>query len=181
MVDTTDVLLGQTIAYTLYVAAILLVMAWFGYQITKTGKGNFVKPVYFYSFVTFLVALGVSLHLVTHATIPWKPVDLNRDKITPDKVFEINIKDHQFTLPANTLLVNQGEMVKFKVNSEDLTYGFGLFRSDNSMIFQMQVVPGHINDILWKFSKPETLTIRSTEYSGWKGHNMMVKDAVVVK
>lgn len=181
MVDTNAVLLGQTIAYTFYVIAILLVMAWFGYQITKKGKGNFVKPVYFYSFVSFLVVLGVSLHLVTHATIPWKPVDLNRDKITPDKVFEINIKDHQFILPEKEMIVNKEEMVLFKVSSEDLTYGFGLFRQDNSMIFQMQVVPGHPNDLLWKFANPGTFTIRSTEYSGWKGHNMIVKDAVVVK
>jgi cytochrome c oxidase subunit 2 len=49
------------------------------------------------------------------------------------------------------------------------------------MVFQMQVVPGHINDILWQFDKPEILSIRSTEYSGWKGYNMALKDVVVVK
>ena len=54
----------------------------------------------------------------------------------------------------------------FTVTSSDLTYGFGLFRPDNSMLFQMQVVPGHRNDILWQFDKPGVYTIRSTEYSG---------------
>lgn len=181
MADTNIVLYGQTIAYSLYVVTILLVMGWFGYQITKSGKGNIIKPVYFYSFVTFLVVLGVSLHLVTHATIPWKPIDLNRDKITPDRVFEIKINDHKFILPADTLIIRKGEMVQFKVTSDDLTYGFGLFRQDNSMLFQMQVIPGHMNDILWKFEKEEVFNIRSTEYSGWKGLNMVVQDAVVVK
>ena len=72
------------------------------------------------------------------------------------------------------------EIVKFSVTSNDLTYGFGLFREDNSMVMQMQVVPGHKNDILWKFSKPGFYTIRSTEYSGPKGIAMIEKNAVEV-
>ena len=48
------------------------------------------------------------------------------------------------------------------------------------MIMQMQVVPGHRNDIIWKFEKPGVYTIRSTEYSGPKGIGMILKDAVEV-
>ena len=128
MVDSSVVLNGQTIAYTLYVIAILLLMTWFGYQITRGSKESFIKPALFYSFVSFLVVLGVSLHLITHATIPWKPIDLNRESIKADKVFEISIKDHQFILPADTLKISTGDLAQFKVSSDDLTYGFGLFR-----------------------------------------------------
>jgi len=181
MVDSTVVLNGQTIAYTLYVIAMLLVMAWFGYQITRGGKENFIKPTIFYTFVGFLVVLGVSLHIITHETIPWKPIDLNRSEYKADKVFEISVRDHEFILPSDTLFIDKGDLVSFNVSSDDLTYGFGLFRQDNSMVFQMQVVPGHVNDILWKFDKPEILSIRSTEYSGWKGYNMYKKDVVIVK
>ena len=181
MVDSTVVLQGQTIAYTLYVIAMLLVMAWFGYQITRGGKGSFVKPAIFYSFVGFLVVLGVSLHIVTLHTIPWKPIDLHRGEYKADKVFDISIRDHEFNLPADTLYIDKGDLVLFNVTSDDLTYGFGLFRQDNSMVLQMQVLPGHVNDILWRFEKPEILSIRSTEYSGWKGYNMHKKEVVVVK
>lgn len=180
MVDSQVVLNGQTLAYTFYVIVILLLMAWFGYQITRNGKESAVKPALFYSFVSFLVVLGVSLHIVTHETIPWKPIDLNRSEMKADKVFDISIKDHQFILPADTLKIKSNELVSFRVTSDDLTYGFGLFRQDNSMLFQMQVLPGHMNDVLWKFEKPEVLTIRSTEYSGWKGYDMVVKDVVIV-
>jgi cytochrome c oxidase subunit 2 len=48
------------------------------------------------------------------------------------------------------------------------------------MVFQMQVVPGHRNDILWHFNKPGLYTIRSTEYSGPKGAFMIKKDVVEV-
>ena len=181
MVDSSLVLYGQTIAYTLYAIVMLLVMAWFGYQITRGHKKSFVKPAIFYSFVAFLVVLGVSLHIITHETIPWKPIDLNRSEYKADKVFEISIRDHEFILPSETLSIDKGDLVLFKVTSDDLTYGFGLFRQDNSMVFQMQVLPGHVNDILWRFEKPEILSIRSTEYSGWKGYNMYKKDVVIVK
>ncbi len=59
------------------------------------------------------------------------------------------------------------------MTSKDLTYGFGLFRQDNSMLFQMQVLPGHVNDILWVFDRPGVYTIRSTEYSRPAGIGMI--------
>ena len=180
MIDSTVVLNGQTLAYTFYCLAILLVMGWFGYKITRPGKENKIANALFYSFTAMLVVLGVSLHIVTFNTIPWAPMDLNRSEIKADKVFDISIEKHKFTLPEQTLKINCNEKVLFSVLSHDLTYGFGLFRQDNSMVFQMQVVPGHPNDILWQFDKPGVYTIRSTEYSGPAGVDITLKDAVIV-
>ena len=179
MVDSTIVLWGQTLAYTFYVLAIMAVMGWFALRVTQDGPSK-VNPALFYAFVTFLVVLGVSLHFITYYTIPWKPMDMHRAGIQADKVFDISVERHQFRLPAETLQVACNDKVRFNVTSSDLTYGFGLFRPDHSMLFQMQVVPGHRNDILWQFDKPGVYTIRSTEYSGPAGVNMVVKDAVVV-
>ena len=181
MVDSQIVLNGQTIAYTCYAIAIILVMGWFGYKITRAGKSSKLSNGFFYTFVGFLVVLGVSLHIVTYNTIPWAPMDINRADIKPDKVFDITVENHQFILPSEKLIIKVGEKALFDVTSNDLTYGFGLFRNDNSMLFQMQVVPGHRNDILWQFNKPGVYTIRSTEYSGPKGAQMILKDVVEVK
>ncbi len=180
MIDSSVVLTGQAIAYTLYVLVIMILIGWFAYKVTRVGKNSIIKPALFYSFVGLLVIIGVSLHIVTYNTIPWASMDLNRDDIKPDKVFNINVENHQFKLPSEKLIINSGEKVLFNVTSNDLTYGFGLFREDNSMVFQMQVVPGHMNDILWRFDKPAVYTIRSTEYSGPKGNDMIVKNAVEV-
>jgi cytochrome c oxidase subunit 2 len=180
MIDSNIILTGQTIAYTLYVLAIMALMGWFAYKITRDGSGKEIKPAIFYSFVGFLVVLGVSLHIVTHETIPWKPMDLNRAEIKADKEFNITMENHEFRLPSTKLIIKKNEIVRFNVKSKDLTYGFGIFRSDNSMVFQMQVIPGHINDILWQFDRPAVYSIRSTEYSGPKGVNMIVRDAVEV-
>jgi cytochrome c oxidase subunit 2 len=180
MVDSTTVLWGQTLAYTFYVLAIMAVMGWFALRVTQQGPTPVVKPGLFYAFVAFLVVLGVSLHFITYFTIPWKPMDMHRAGITPDKVFDISVAGHRFQLPAETLQVACNDTVLFNVTSSDLTYGFGLFRQDHSMLFQMQVVPGHVNDFLWQFDKPGVYSIRSTEYSGPAGVGMVVKDAVVV-
>lgn len=180
MIDSQVVLNGQTIAYTCYAIVIILVMGWFGYQITRSGKSSKISHALFYSFVGFLVVLGVSLHIVTYNTIPWASMDINRDDIKPDKVFNITVEDHQFILPSEKLIINVGDKALFDVTSNDLTYGFGLFRKDNTMLFQMQVVPGHRNDILWQFNKPGVYTIRSTEYSGPKGAQMILKNVVEV-
>ncbi len=180
MVDTTLVLWGQTIAYTSYAIVILLLMGWFGYNISKPGKAGLVKPAIFYTFVGFLTVLGVSLHIVTYNTIPWTAIDLNRSDIQADQTFYITVENHEFTLPSEKLKIKVGETVVFDVTSNDLTYGFGLFRKDNSMLLQMQVVPGHRNDIMWEFLQPGIYTIRSTEYSGPKGAQMILNDVVEV-
>lgn len=59
------------------------------------------------------------------------------------------------------------------MTSSDLTYGFALFRDNHSMVTQMQVVPGHENNLLWTFEENGTYSIRSTEYSGPAGDGMV--------
>jgi len=180
MVDSQVVLWGQTIAYTCYAIAIISLMAWFGYKITRQGAEYKVPTKLFYVFVSVLIVAGVSLHIITYNTIPWAPMDINRAEIKADKVFDITVANHKFNLPAEKLIIKVGEKAMFNVTSSDLTYGFGLFRQDNSMLFQMQVVPGHNNDILWQFNKPGIYSIRSTEYSGPKGAQMIIENAVEV-
>jgi cytochrome c oxidase subunit 2 len=180
MADSKDVLTGLILVYTLYALAIISVIAWFAFRITQKKEGKLIKPVFFYIWVSFLTITGVSLHLVTYNTIPWSPMDLHRASIEPDTIFRIDVKDHQFLLPDDKLIIRTNQKVLFDVTSHDLTYGFGLFRQDNSMVFQMQVVPGHKNDLLWQFGETGVFDIRSTEYSGPKGAFMHKKAVVEV-
>lgn len=180
MVDSRTVLWGQTLVYTAYALVIIAVVAWFAYKLTRGDAPTPVPPKLFYGFVAFLVVTGVSLHLVTYNTIPWSPQDLHRGQIQADRIFEISVADHAFELPSPQLTVECNQEVLFDVSSADLTYGFGLFRADSSMLFQMQVIPGHHNDLLWTFEKNGVYTIRSTEYSGPEGVDMTVPDAVRV-
>ncbi len=180
MVDSEVVLNGQAIAYTIYAIVIIIFMFAFGYMLTKKGKAGVLKTSLFTALVVFLTVLGVSLHLTTNLTIPWVELDLNRHSITPDKVFNISVADHKFKFPSEEIVIKVDEIVQFNVVSEDLTYGFGIFRQNHSMVCQMQVVPGSRNDLMWKFEKAGIYNVRSTEYSGPKGHNMIVKNIIKV-
>jgi cytochrome c oxidase subunit 2 len=179
-VDSSVVLWGQAIIYTLYALAVIVVIAAFTYKVTRSGKSNRVPTWFFGLWAAILVVTGVSIHLTTANTIPWVPMDLERGAYQADKTFDITVADHRFELPASKLEVGCEDKVLFDVTTKDLTYGFGLFRPNHTMVFQMQVVPGHPNTILWRFEKNGVYTIRSTEYSGPKGYDMVVPDAVVV-
>jgi len=179
MVDSATVLWGQAIAYTIYVLGAMSVVGWFAYRVTRAREGGGVRPAFFWSFFGLLVVSGVTLHIMSYNTIPWTPTDVHRASLEPDKAFAINVAGHRFS-PEGPFEIDCNDLVLFEVTSDDLVYGFGLFRPDESMLFQMQVLPGHTNDVLWEFTKNGTYSIRSTEYSGPAGYQMVLEDAVRV-
>lgn len=177
VVNSEVVLWGQTLAYTCYVLAIMAIVGWFALRITRDGPGR-VKPAFFWTFFGFLCVLGVSLHLTTANTIPW--VEQEFGNVQPVQTYNLVVANHQWQLPSTPMEVPCDQFVEFKVTSEDLTYGFGLFRPNNSMVMQMQVVPGSENNLIWKFTRNGTYQLRSTEYSGPEGYHMIVDNAVHV-
>ncbi len=196
MEDSIGVLYLLKVVYTIYVFSVIILIVWFANGVTNPeGKPRIVKPATFYMYVGVLIAVGVSIHIFTFNKIPWVETDFKRHTIEKDpsfdkskQLFNITVKDQKFTLPADRLNENGqmeiqcNEYIVFDVVSEDLTYGFGLFRQDGSLVTQMQVSPGSRNDLMWQFPKNGTYHIRSTEYSGPKGgRHMTVKNAVVVK
>ncbi len=180
MTDSIAVLGMVKVVYTLYTLAIMSLFAWFGYSLTAESRPKKIIRIPFYLYIALLVLIGVSIHILTFNKIPWVEMDLKRAEVTPDRTVQIVIEDHKFILPGDKVTINCNEKVLFSVDSKDLTYGFGLFRPDNSLVFQMQVVPGSKNDLLWQFGKNGTYTIRSTEYSGPDGVPPL-KDAVEVQ
>lgn len=190
MVNSDVVAKGLIVAYTIYSVSAMAIFAWFAYRITKPNQKPIVKPVLFYSFLMLLIVIGVSLHIITMKTIPWVEVDINAKNIKPDRIIKLEVDSFSFylltdslkqKLPARPIVVKQGEKVLFDVYSSDLTYGFGLFRSNNSMVTQMQVLPLYHNKLLWEFNEKGTFTLRSTEYSGPKGTKMVIPNFLVVE
>jgi cytochrome c oxidase subunit 2 len=128
------------------------------------------------------VLIGVFLvfNVITLSPIvPWQKW-LFWSNPTPDQRVAVEFGDNQIRLPAEGIEVKVGEYVEFMATSEDVTYGLGVFRADSTMVFQMQVLPGRENRIIWKFDAPGTYDIRSTEYSGPRHSDMYVQDAISV-
>jgi len=184
--DSLELLKFHWVAYTIYALLIISIIAWFGFNLTKGQEASPLVRIPFYGYMAFLVVAGVGHHIFTYNAIPWVSEDITRHKHTPDKVFKISVgknpttREQEFILPQSPMQIGCNEKVLFEIESKDLTYGFGLFRKDHTMVTQMQVNPGTKNDLLWTFRKNGTYTILSTEYSGPKGAKLRVADAVVV-
>jgi cytochrome c oxidase subunit 2 len=175
-----ELLKFHNVVYTIYALLIISIIAWFGYNLTRTEKVKSIVRIPFYGYIAFLVAGGVGHHIFTYNTIPWVSQDITRHDITPDRTYNVEVADHKFKLPAEKMVAKKGEKVYFNVTSKDVIYGFGLFRKDGTMVMQMQVNPGSENDILWTFNECGVFDLRSTEYSGPEGNSMFVKDAVEI-
>lgn len=100
----------------------------------------------------------------------------------PALMITIHVKNYRFYFPETPMRIPANTPVEFVVLSDDRVYGFGVFRKDGSMVFQMQVVPKpYVNRIVWVFEESGTYDVRSTEYSGPQHPWMFVLDAIVVE
>ncbi len=181
MADSIDVLATLKLVYGIYALIAISLIGWFGYRITKPKNDDAgAKPAFFWTYVVILVVIGTGLHFLTYNKVPWVPIDLNRADIEAEQVFDITYEDHQMSFSDMPMQVPCSKHVVFNAVSNDLTYGFGIFRADHTLVAQMQVVPQSRNDLMWKFEKNGTYYVRSTEYSGPKGAKMIARDAIVV-
>ena len=130
--------------------------------------------------LAFLIVVAVAANAVTLAPIIPSMRYTVYAEGAPARVVRIHVEDYRFRLPENPIRLRAGEPVEFVVTSGDVTYGFGVFREDGTMVFQMQVVPGYENRIRWVFEEPGVYSIRSTEYSGPEHPRMFVPGAIVV-
>lgn len=127
-----------------------------------------------------LIAVFLVFNVLTLSPlVPWQKWLLWSDP-TPDQRISIMMEDYEIKLPAGDIEIKADEYVEFTVTSGDVTYGFGVFRPDGTMVFQMQVTPGYENRIIWKFDAPGTYDVRSTEYSGPRHPEMFIKGAIRV-
>jgi len=128
----------------------------------------------------FLIGVFLVFNVVTLTpVVPWQEWLFWTDP-TPAHRFSIEYQDYEIRLPPEGIEVQVGEYVEFVAVSADVTYGFGVFRPDSTMVFQMQVLPGRDNSIVWKFDTPGTYDVRSTEYSGPRHSEMYVQNAIHV-
>ena len=128
----------------------------------------------------FLIGVFLVFNIVTLSPIvPWQGWLFWSDP-APDQTVAVEFGDYEIRLPGESVVVKTGEYVEFAATSTDVTYGLGVFRKDNTMVFQMQVLPGRENRIVWKFEEPGSYDVRSTEYSGPRHSEMFVPDAIRV-
>ena len=133
------------------------------------------------SWLYFLLAVVLIGNLVTLSPlIPSASYGLWTQ--SPVETITIQVENYHFIMPQMPIILPLGKVVQFIVVSSDVTYGFGVFRKDGTMVFQMQVVPEpYKNTLLWTFDQPGFYDVRSTEYSGPQNPLMFVPNAIQVE
>jgi len=127
-----------------------------------------------------LTAVFVTFNVITLSPlVPWQRW-LLWSHPQPSQRVQVEFENYQIRLPADGIEVEVGEPVEFTATSKDVTYGLGVFRADGSMVFQMQVIPGYENSMVWEFDAPGLYGVRSTEYSGPEHPGMLVDRAIRV-
>ena len=168
------------ILYSVYVILVLTLMSGFAYALTSKKVINLRFKISVTVWIIFLSASVITFHAFTHIKFPWTRWQILHKEAAPGREIAINVADYKFHLPDNPIRLKANEPVKFTLTSQDVTYGFGVFRSDGTLVFQMQVLPARANEIIWIFKDEGKYTIRSTEYSGPENWKMVLTDAIAV-
>lgn len=110
--------------------------------------------------ITILVILFVG----TFFGIPW----LNRAQADTTA----NVRALQFAFIVQPAQIPAGT-VDFKVKSDDVSHGFGLYDPDGKLVKQIQVLPDVTSTMTVDLDTPGTYKILCLEFCGYNHHNMV--------
>ncbi|MCQ0093132.1 cytochrome C oxidase subunit I [Roseovarius sp. M141] len=119
-----------------------------------------------------MLAVGI---VVTIASLrPWpQAVAMTADTPT------INVTGGQWYWEIDNTELPQGVPVIFNAHTEDVTHGFGVMNDVGRLLFQVQVMPGYVNQVQYVFDTPGEYTVVCLEYCG-VAHHAMITDFTVV-
>ncbi|MDG6905905.1 MAG: hypothetical protein JRN20_08990 [Nitrososphaerota archaeon] len=136
----------------------------------------------------WVVIIGVIFTLFSVTTLGLLPYPYAHSNVTPTMTIDVQGQQFSWCLsPAGTWGGNNcvpqyqipvGSTVLFEVRSLDVTHGFGVYDSAGAILFQVQVMPGFNNSILYHFTEPGTYYVRCLEFCGY-GHYEMITNFLV--
>ncbi len=121
-----------------------------------------------------LVVIGLLVALLA-ATIWFTPYGHSS---SGDQV--VNVVARQFSWQIEPAVVRAGESVEFRLTSEDVNHGFGIYDDRDHFVAQVQVVPGELQKLEHTFQRTGRYTVLCFEFCG-VGHHAMVGTFRVVK
>jgi cytochrome c oxidase subunit 2 len=115
-----------------------------------------------------LVVLGIVAAVATLR--PW-PYDVS----AADDALTVTATGSQWSWEIVPQEVPVGRPVVFKVTSNDVNHGFGVYDPEGTMVFQTQAMPGYVNQVRYTFTKPGQYRVLCMEYCGLVHHDMIDK------
>ena len=84
----------------------------------------------------------------------------------------VNVDSRQFFWQIRPSRVPANRRIEFRLRSQDVNHGFGIYDARNNFIAQAQVVPGRTQKLVHTFDKPGRYKILCLEFCGF-GHAAM--------
>lgn len=122
----------------------------------------------------WLLTLGGTLVALLFASLPYLPYEgsrLARLGTTHSAVAPVAVHAAQYTWRVTPEAIPGGVPVDFRVTSDDVNHGFGVYGPDDRMFGQVQAMPNVTNHLVLKLA-PGDYTVRCLEYCG-PGHAHM--------
>ncbi|MEO9514444.1 MAG: cytochrome C oxidase subunit I [Paracoccaceae bacterium] len=85
----------------------------------------------------------------------------------------VNITSGQWWWDTDTTEIPMGQQVEFRVTSEDVNHGLGIYDKDMRLVVQVQAMPTYTNKIVHTFETPGTYRILCMEFCGIAHHDMV--------
>lgn len=124
----------------------------------------------------------VILVVFSVSTLGLLPYPYAHTNVTPNLTIDVYAQQFSWCLsPVGTwgtdcqtpYQIPVGDTVLFIVRSADVTHGFGVYSSSGSILFQVNVMPGFNNSVMYQFTKPGTYYVRCMEFCGYD-HFLMI-------
>jgi len=135
-----------------------------------------VQPQAYTIRTRFFVLLLIGFVLVPALTLRSMPY--SADSAAPGTTV-VDVTAHQWywTLSQEEVPVNRP--VVFRVGSEDVNHGFGIYTEGNRLLAQVQAMPGYVNELAYQFDSVGRYKIMCLEYCGLAHHGMVAVVSVV--
>lgn len=117
----------------------------------------------------WLLIVACGLVVLLFATIFFTPYGQS----APPGAQVVHVGARQFAFVLDQSTVRAGDPVEFRLRSEDVNHGFGLYTEDDEFVLQAQVVPGYETTVVHTFDEPGTYKILCLEYCGLNHHGMV--------
>ncbi|WP_310626521.1 hypothetical protein [Limnohabitans sp.] len=116
----------------------------------------------------FVLALLSGCVITGFTLMPW-PHDAQATQVTR----HIDIKARQWAWELSDQTARVGEVIEFRVSSEDVNHGFALYDEQQHMLAQIQAMPGFVNKVRHRFTAPGVYKVLCLEYCGVAHHGMV--------
>lgn len=103
---------------------------------------------------------------------------LNPYSVASDAPETVHVTGYQWYWDLDRTEVPAGKPVRFEVTSADVNHGFGLYDAKDTMVAQVQAMPGYVNRLIHVFDAPGTYRVMCLEYCGLVHHEMTVEITV---